>query len=160
VIGKEARTNEASLRAAFDLYYAPLIRLCRALGAQQGDAEDIVQETFVRAAPSLDQLQPNVVHAYLRRTAVNLQHDRRRKAANVRVLPGRDSPDHASEIDQREALWHALIRLPDRQRACLVLRFYEDLSEREVAEVLGCSVGTVKSHTHRGLARLRKEVER
>ena len=63
-------------------------------------------------------------------------------------------------LDDREVLWSALVGLPDRQRACLVLRFYEDLSEREVASLLGCSIGSVKSHTHRGLKRLRKDVER
>jgi RNA polymerase sigma factor (sigma-70 family) len=73
---------------------------------------------------------------------------------------GRDAADHAGIIEQRDHLWDALSRLPERQRACLVLRCYEDLPEREIADLLGCSVGTVKSHTHRGLARLRQEVER
>lgn len=119
-----------------------------------------MQEAYVRAAPSLNQLQPGVVRAYLRRTALNIRHDRRRRAARFRLPRGRDAVDHAGVIDQREVLWNALSRLPDRQRACLVLRFYEDLPAREIADLLGCSVGTVKSHTHRGLARLRQEVER
>jgi RNA polymerase sigma factor (sigma-70 family) len=130
------------------------------LGEQPGDAEDIVQEAYVRAAPSLEQLQPGVVRAYLRRTALNIRHDRHRRVAKVWLPHGRDAIDHAGVVDEREVLWDALSRLPDRQRACLVLRYYEDLPEREVADLLGCSVGTVKSHTHRGLARLRQEVER
>ncbi len=160
MVRREAQTGQDVLRAAFDLHYAALIRLCLALGEQPGDAEDIVQEAYVRAAPSLEQLQPGVVRAYLRRTALNIRHDRQRRVARFRLPHGRDAIDHAGVIDQREVLWDALRRLPDRQRACLVLRFYEDLPEREVADVLGCSVGTVKSHTHRGLARLRQEVER
>jgi RNA polymerase sigma-70 factor (sigma-E family) len=160
VVRREAQTGEDVLRAAFDLHYAALMRLCLALGEQPGDAEDIVQEAYVRAAPSLDQLQPGVVRAYLRRTTLNIRHDRRRRVARIRLPRGRDAPNHAGVIDQREVLWDALSRLPDRQRACLVLRYYEDLPEREVAELLGCSVGTVKSHTHRGLSRLRQEVER
>ena len=160
MVRREAQTGEDVLRAAFDLHYAALIRLCLALGEQPGDAEDIVQEAYVRAAPSLAQLQPSVVRAYLRRTALNVRHDRRRRVARIRLPHGRDAVDHAGVIDQHEVLWDALSRLPDRQRACLVLRYYEDLPEREIADLLGCSIGTVKSHTHRGLTRLRQEVER
>jgi len=160
VIEEEARAGEG-LRAAFDLHYAALMRLCLALGDQQGDAEDIVQEAFARAAPSLDGLTPEVVRSYLRRTVINLRHDWSRRANKSRDLPAQAAiPDPAESVDEREVLWTALGDLPDRQRACLVLRFYEDLSEREVASLLGCSVGSVKSHTHRGLKRLRKDIER
>lgn len=148
MIEEDTRTNE-SLRAAFDLHYPALIRLCLALGDQQGDAEDCVQEAFARAAPSLDGLDANVVRSYLRRAVVNIRRDRRRTSTRLAVVPARDVPDHGSAVDEREVLWNALSRLPDRQRACLVLRFYEDLAEREVAELLGYSTGTVKSHTHR-----------
>jgi RNA polymerase sigma factor (sigma-70 family) len=60
-------------------------------------------------------------------------------------------------VDQRDEVWRALGRLPRRQRAVLVLRFFEDLSEAEIAEVLGCSVGTVKSQASRALAKLRRD---
>jgi RNA polymerase sigma factor (sigma-70 family) len=65
-----------------------------------------------------------------------------------------------TNVEEHDAVWAAIARLPPRQRACLVLRFYEDLSERDVADVMGCSVGTVKSQTSKGLARLRGVVER
>ena len=61
-------------------------------------------------------------------------------------------------IENRETLWGAIRRLPVRQRACVVLRYYEGLTEKETAEVLGCSVGTVKSQTSRALSHLRKEL--
>jgi RNA polymerase sigma-70 factor (sigma-E family) len=158
---REGARAEEGLRAAFDLHYQALVRLCLALGDQLEDAEDVVQETFARAAPSLDGVKPEAIRSYLRRIALNLRLDRRRKASRSRgIQPSTPVPDHAGEIDERQVLWAALGELPERQRACLVLRFYEDLSEREVASLIGCSVGSVKSHTHRGLKRLRKGIER
>jgi RNA polymerase sigma factor (sigma-70 family) len=67
-------------------------------------------------------------------------------------------PEH--ELDDRDAMWTALSELPPRQRAVLVLRYYEDLSEAHIADVLGCSRGTVKSQAAKGLARLREIVEK
>jgi RNA polymerase sigma-70 factor (sigma-E family) len=159
VIKEEAQTSDVALRAAFDRCYAAMLRLCMALGDQRGDAEDIVQEAFVRAAPKLGDLEPGVVKAYLRQVVLNLRLDRIRATNRFGLIRGRHAEDHASAVDERDVLWSALMGLPERQRACLVLRFYEDLPEREVARLLGCSVGSVKSHTHRGLARLRKEVK-
>ena len=160
MIEEDARAGEG-LRAAFDLHYAALVRLCLALGDQREDAEDVVQETFARAARSLDGIKPEVVRAYLRRTVINLRHDRGRMAGKPPdVRASTSTPDLAESIDERAVLWTALGDLPNQQRACLVLRFYEDLSEREVASLLGCSVGSVKSHTHRGSKRLRKDIER
>jgi RNA polymerase sigma factor (sigma-70 family) len=68
--------------------------------------------------------------------------------------------DHAGTVADRDYLMRALAALPKRQRTVLVLRYYSDLSELEIADVLGCSVGTVKSQASRGLARLRAVVER
>lgn len=66
-----------------------------------------------------------------------------------------DPLDAAQATDERDALFTALGRLPDRQRAVLVLRYFEDLTERQVAQILGCSVGTVKSQSSKALAKLR-----
>ena len=85
MVRREAHTGEDVLRAAFLMHYAALIRLCLALGEQLGDAEDIVQEAYVRAAPSLHELQPGVVRAYLRRIALNIRHDRHRRVAGFRL---------------------------------------------------------------------------
>jgi RNA polymerase sigma-70 factor (sigma-E family) len=160
VIQEEAQTSDEALRTAFDRHYLALLRLCLALGDQRGDAEDTVQEAFVRTAPKLAGVNEGAVKAYLRQVVLNLRVDRIRASTRLRLILGRHADDHASVVDDRDALWVALMRLPERQRACVVLRFYEDLPEREVARLLGCSVGSVKSHTHRALGRLRKEVER
>jgi RNA polymerase sigma-70 factor (sigma-E family) len=160
VKSEDVHTSRSSLRAAFDLHYGALLRLCLALGEPRGDAEDIVQEAFVRVASSIDRVEPAALRSYLRRTVMNIRHDRRSRLAKVGFLGGRNVSDHVDGVGERDAMWTALGRLPARQRACLVLRYYEDLPEREVAELLGCSVGTVKSQSYRGLARLREEVER
>ncbi len=97
---------------------------------------------------------------YVRRTLYNLATDgwrrqrvRQRKAALFEPVP---PVDPATTVDLRDAVDRALAQLPPRQRAVLVLRYFEQLSEAETAETLGCSVGTVKSATSRGLARLRE----
>jgi RNA polymerase sigma-70 factor (sigma-E family) len=97
---------------------------------------------------------------YLRRTMYHLAVDRwrwRRRHPEVGLTaePGDGGPDPAAHVDLREALGQALALLPARQRAVLVLRYFEQLTEAEIAEVLGCSAGTVKSSAARGLQRLR-----
>jgi RNA polymerase sigma factor (sigma-70 family) len=105
-----------------------------------------------------------VIAAYLRRSIVNLARKHWRKLGTERgyVRSGGAGPAFDGEtqpdLDGRDELWRALGRLPYRQRAAIVLRFYEDLSERETARVLGCAVGTVKSSVSRGLQRMREEM--
>ena len=147
-----------ALRDAFDQHYVSLLKLATALTGRRETAEDVVQDAFVRSAAHLERLPSEAVRPYLRRTVVNLWRNRlRRLAVELRHL-GRDdgSAPSTTSADDRDAVWRALRRLPPRQRACLVLRYYEDLSEREIADVLGCAPGTVKSQTSRGLAKLRE----
>jgi RNA polymerase sigma-70 factor (sigma-E family) len=148
------------LRSAFDAHYVALVRLATALTGRRDMAEEIVQEAFVRALPKLPVLEDEAIHPYLRRVVVNLWKNRVRRLMLERRYErqGRIVQDPAASIVERDSLWRAVLALPARQRACIVLRFYEDLPEREVADVLGCAVGTVKSHTSRGLARLKSEV--
>ena len=150
-----------AMRVAFERHYLSLLRLSIALSGRKETAEDIVQEAFVRSAPRITQLEPGEVGPYLRRVVVNLWKNRlRRLAVEARnVLPATREPDPGPPLEERDLMWRALMGLPIKQRACLVLRFYEDLPEPEVASVLGCSVGTVKSQTSRGLAKLRKVVK-
>jgi RNA polymerase sigma-70 factor (sigma-E family) len=143
------------------------VRLAYLLTRDHALAEDLVQEAFVRLAGRLVHLRdPGAFDAYLRRTVVNLSHsyfrrkkveraylDRARGATGTRMA---DPTDRAPEVS--EALWRALGTLSERQRAALVLRFYEDLPERQVAEILNCRPGTVKSLVSRGLETLRIEI--
>jgi RNA polymerase sigma-70 factor (sigma-E family) len=137
------------------------VRLAYLLTGDRAVAEDLVQDAFVRLAGRLAHLRdPDAFEAYLRRTVTNLamSHHRRRKVERVYLertqrLPAPNGVEF--DVDTREELWGRLQRLPDRQRAAIVLRVYEDLSEARAAEILRCRPGTVKSLVSRGLATLR-----
>lgn len=155
----ERPSMQEAMRVAFERHYLPLLKLSIALSGRQEAAEDLVQEAFVRSASRITELAPDEVGPYLRRAVVNLWKNRlRRFAIEARnaISLARPEPESAAPMEERDLMWKALMQLPSRQRACLVLRFYEDLPEPEVARVLGCSVGTVKSQTSRGLAKLRR----
>jgi RNA polymerase sigma-70 factor (sigma-E family) len=130
-------------------------------------AEDIVQDAFVRVAGRLVHLRdPNAFDAYLRRTVVNLSRSQLRRRRVERTYLKREegtaeaarSARPAYAFEEREVLWEAMARLSGRQRAAIVLRFYEDLPEHEVAEILRCRPGTVKSLVSRGLEALRTQM--
>lgn len=152
---------QEAMRIAFERHYLSLLRLSVALTGRREAAEDLVQEAFVRSALRITQLGPDDVGPYLSRVVANLWKNRlRRLAVEARhLLFTTQEAESVPPLEERELLWRALMRLPIKQRACLVLRFYEDLAELDVAAVLGCSVGTVKSQTSRGLAKLRKAVK-
>jgi RNA polymerase sigma-70 factor (sigma-E family) len=153
---------QEALRAAYEEHYVPLLRLCILLSGDRQVAEDIVQDAFVRVAPRVGEIGAEHLAPYLRRVVVNLWKNRLRSLTRERRARARSAIDPVTEPlgrEDRTALREAVLRLPKRQRACLVLRYYEDLREREVASLLGCSIGTVKSQTSRALARLRKEFE-
>ncbi len=155
------------LRAAFEAHYEGLVRLCSLLAGRREDGEEIVQEAFARLARDptrLASLPPEAVEPYLRRTAVNVWKNRwrrlrveQRHRLKAGEITGVD-PRTGLSFEERDDLWEAVIKLPPRRRACLVLRYYEDLTERDTARTLGCSVGTVKSQTSKALGQLRKEL--
>lgn len=121
-------------------------------------AQDLVQSALVKTAAHWSRLIANGdPEAYIRRVMVNENTSwwRRRPPQPVEHLPERGTPDQTERADSRLALLAALGTLAPRQRAVIVLRYFEDLSEAETSEILGCSVGTVKSQTHDALARLR-----
>jgi RNA polymerase sigma-70 factor (sigma-E family) len=153
---------QEALRAAYEEQYVPLLRLCVLLCRDRQVAEDIVQDAFVRVAPRIGEVPAEHLASYLRAAVVNLWKNRLRSLTRERRARDRSAIDQWTGPigrEDRADLRAAVLRLPKRQRACLILRYYEDLPEREVASLLGCSIGTVKSHTSRALARLRKEFE-
>lgn len=138
-----------------------LLRSAYLLTGDQQHAEDLVQSALAKTHQSWKRLaDTGNAEAYARRTMYHLQVSwwRRRKVAEVMPerMPDRAGPgDHAGAVSLRLALREALGRLSARQRAVLVLRFFEDCTEREVADLLGINIGTVKSQTAKALARLR-----
>ncbi len=138
-----------------------LVRLGFGLTGDRQAAEDLAQTAFARAYASWSRVRKaDDPDAYVRRIVVNANRNRFRK---VRVselltdsLPELAVPsDPASQRDDRAVLVDALMRLSHGQRAAVVLRYWLDLTEAETAEVLGCSIGNVKSQAARGLAKLR-----
>jgi len=153
-------------RADFHAYVVArstaLLRTAYLLTGDRGDAEDLLQTALARLAVSWHRVQAReALDAYVRRTMVHQQisHWRRRRVPSVSVadVPETTSSGSIPGPETRLVLWTALQRLPARQRAAVVLRFWEDLSETETAAVLGCAVGTVKSQTSRALAKLRAD---
>jgi RNA polymerase sigma-70 factor (sigma-E family) len=132
----------------------PMIRLARLLTRSPATAEEIVQEAFIKFARSAGKKDEPA--AYLRVIVVNLCRSQQRRTLIERRLAPRASP--LSGVNEIDETWDVLRKLPFRQRSVLMLRYYEDLSEAEIAHVLGCRPGTVKSSLHRGLAALRKEL--
>jgi len=129
------------------------------------EAEDLVQETLIKVAkrwPKVRRMEHPA--AYARRILVNLAldgHTRRARRASELSVPERHgenghAPDPSELVDTQDELIAALATLPERQRAVLVLRYFLDLPEAEVAAALQCSLGTVKSTASRGLARLQE----
>ncbi len=141
-----------------------LARLAYLLTGDRDAAEDLLQNALAKCYRHWERIrsveQPD---AYVRRVMVNERNSRwrslvrRRDSAGSHVLEVLDPPAPPRGLDRAESLdlWRTVQTLPTQQRAVLVLRFYEDLTEAQTADVLGCSVGTVKSHLSRALAAMR-----
>jgi RNA polymerase sigma-70 factor (sigma-E family) len=143
-------------RALFHGHFAAMVRLAAMLGAD--DPEDVAQEAFVRLHHRSRALRdPHAAVGYLRTTVVNLTRSRLRHLSVVRRLapaPPPDLPSAEHDAVRREShrdLVKALSRLSKRHREALVLRYWLDLTEAEMAEAMSVSRGTVKSHVSRGL---------
>jgi RNA polymerase sigma-70 factor (sigma-E family) len=157
---------EAADADALELFLAErgtqLMRTAVLLAGGRQDGEDLMQAALERLLRQGRRIQGNP-EGYLRRTLYNLAADRWRRQQRFRrklpVLGGGQlaaEPDLTAAVDLRDALIRALHLLPPQQRAAVVLRHWEQLSEAEAAEVLGCSEGTVKAATSRGLRRMRE----
>lgn len=140
-----------------------LYRSAYLLTANHADAEDLAQQTLLQAYRSWDKVSlADQPVAYVRRMMTNLYiSDRRPKARRLELLtdaPPEPRPSTGAGPEDRMALWPHVATLPPRQRAVVVLRYYEQLSEREIADALGCSTGNVKSTAHRALNTLRAAI--
>jgi RNA polymerase sigma-70 factor (sigma-E family) len=137
-----------------------LLRVAYLLTRDWNEAEDLLQTALMKAWFAWGRLEYEP-EAYVRRIiATTFISWRRRKWTSEfsqAEPPEHTVPDGTAAIDDRHRLWPALGRLPKRQRAVLVLRFFEDLTEAQVAVELGISIGTVKSQTSRALAKLRED---
>lgn len=141
-----------------DLYteqWAPLVRLGRLLTGSQALGEELAQEAFMGLLHQWARVEHPL--AYLRRSVANAATRTGRRAQREREYLAAHPPPPAQLPAEVDETWTRLSALPDRQRTVLVLRYYEDLSEAAIAEVLGCRPGTVKSLAARGLDRLRKD---
>ncbi|MFB4301816.1 SigE family RNA polymerase sigma factor [Actinomadura sp. NTSP31] len=128
-------------------------------GGDQHAAEDVLQVALAKTAGRWGDIDNP--EAYVRRVMYRQQVSTwrlkwRRRETTVTALPEKSANDDMSAVDLKLAVRGALTRITPRQRMVLALRFLEDLPEAEVARILGCSVGTVRSTTHRSLARLRR----
>jgi RNA polymerase sigma-70 factor (sigma-E family) len=126
-------------------------------------AEDLVQNTFVKLYRAWNRVSRHErLDAYTRRILVRTFLDEARRGFFHREQPTEEHPDLAASprgsVEDRMVLQRALVEVPPRQRAALVLRFWEDLSVDDTAKALGCSAGTVKSQVSRGLAAMRELV--
>ncbi|HVQ94069.1 MAG TPA: SigE family RNA polymerase sigma factor [Mycobacteriales bacterium] len=150
-------------RGEFDGFVAArsqgLLRTAYLLTGDWGLAEDLLQTALAKSWFAWRRIE-GPPEGYVRRTIVNTYATwwRRKWRAErpTGELPERAAPDQTQGVDARESMWQALAGLPRQQRAVIVLRYYEDMSEAEIAATLGVSAGTVKSSAARALASLRR----
>lgn len=168
VVGYTMTTERAASEGTFSALVQSrgpaLLRLAYLLTGHQQDAQDLLQTALSKAYAAWSRLQaPEAGESYIRTIMVREAARARRRHWDRRETlvadppelpsPSRDEEGHPSEM------WRALAELPPGQRAVIVLRYYEQLSEGEIAAVLGCSRGTVKSQASKGLAKLAERLQ-
>lgn len=156
----QAPDRDAEFREFMLGRWPALVRLAYGLTGDRGHAEDLAQAALARAYASWGRVRrAEDPDAYVRRILINLDHRRFRKRRvdekPADLAPEPAVPDPTGRVDQRSDLLAALRDLPPRQRAVVVLRYWDGLTEAQAAAVLGCSVGNVKSQASRALAKLR-----
>ncbi len=160
-VGDAERDHEVS--ALFRRHYTPMCRLAFVILGDRSVAEEVVMEALVKTYSGWGRMRDlDRSEAYLRQAVVNGCRSKiRRKVLETRVTP---TLGHRAELssrsqgendpETRREIWNAVRALTERQRACVALYYYEDLPEGEIADLLGCSVGTVKSQLFKARAKL------
>ena len=153
---------QADEREAFDAFargrMRELLRFAHVLTGDPHRAADLVQDALERTLISWHRVErKDDPEAYVRRAIVNRHISVWRRTRRERLVAETPEGSYDEPLGRDDELWAALATLPPRQRAVVVLRFYEDLTEADTAAALGCSVGTVKSQAHKALSRLRAQ---
>jgi RNA polymerase sigma-70 factor (sigma-E family) len=140
-----------------------LLRTAYLICGDRHQAEDLFQNAMARLLVHWTRVSGGDPEAYARRilvnSTINWRQRLRAREVSVAAVPDRAGADFTTALAERDEMWHALARLPRRQRAVLVLRYYEDLTEAQTAAMLGCSVGTIKSQHAKALALLRSPAD-
>ncbi len=164
-------TSASTDRLLVELFAAEsarLVRLARMFTDDRNAAEDLVQEAFIRLHRAAHRIKdPSKAAAYLRSIVINLARDHNRRGLmslrHQEALPPGSAPDAPEDVleldEQRRRVIDELRDLSARQRDCLLLRFYLELTEQETAEALGISKNSVKTHCRRGMEALRVRLE-
>ncbi len=139
------------LGAWFHAEYPSLLRFAYFVSGDPRGAEDLVQDAFVRLYRSSGRVGDATFKAYARKTILNL-------ARSGFIRSSRERPVDPVDLGARDEIWNALRTLSPKQRAVVALRYYEDMKESEIADVLEMSIGAVKKHTDRAMAKLRAQL--
>lgn len=165
LMDRSAVERDERVGELFNRHYTPMCRLAYVILGDGPLAEEIVMEAFLKTFTGWSRIRDiDAADAYLRRAVVNLCRSKiRRKVIEARVNAvhhGREElrpPDWDAEVHEtRREVWTAVQTLPEKQRACVVLRYFEDLAEADIAAALDCSVGTVKSQLSKARAKLER----
>jgi RNA polymerase sigma-70 factor (sigma-E family) len=156
--------GETAFREYVHARETALLRMAFMLTGNRADAEDLVQAALAKTYLAWDRIQDRAaLDNYVRRAIMNTHISwwRRRKLEEYPTdeLPDQAVADHAGESDMAEVVRRALDRLPQRMRTAVMLRYFEDMTEPEIATALGVSLGTVKSTVSRAVAKLRIDAE-
>jgi len=165
-VARPGRSADWAVTELYSLHHLGLVRLAVLLVRDVPTAEDVVQDSFVAMHDGWQRLRDaDSALAYLRQAVLNRSRSVLRHRAVVEKYPEKPSPDmpsaeHGALVQlERSAVAATLRKLPGRQREAIVLRYYADFSEAEVAAAMGISCGAVKSHTARAMAALRADLK-
>ncbi len=163
-VAQGSKGDDSGFRDYVTARGAALLRMAYLLTGNQADAEDLLQAALAKTYLAWRRIEDrSALDGYVRRAMVNTHISwwRRRRVEEYPTddLPDQPVSDRVDESEMHDSLSRALRRLPERMRAAVVLRYYEDMSEAEIAGVLGVSLGTVKSTVSRAVAKLRIDAE-